>query len=229
MASIRVPPRAVEEFKVLADLDDATFERLATAVDAAAPRLAIHLLWKQIAESGDLDLTMVESVLEAVLIATTIGNRDGIRSDEIGRSLRFEDQSVDTAALTPRVARLVESDAIYLSAKALDLLASEERITVRSKVITDARPVFRARGEEEPGQPAAAIVTHTLQVEYIENGETRTFYASMDRVDLPRLRDEIDRAEAKAASLTAFIEGTGARTLHVEREDEGQVEPVVPS
>jgi len=222
MASIRVPTRYVEHFTTLATLGAAEFDQLQAAVSSAEPRLAPHLLWQDIAESSRLGFDLV-GILDTVLGSAVIASRDGVQADQVGAALRFEAEGLDREKLESRVSRLVGTRAISLMAKAIDLAVADERYLLRSKIVTDARPVFNVVAEAgNVGEPAAVIIKHTLRIEYIENGETRTFFIALDSGDIPRLRDELTRAESKATRLSEVITRAGLLNLALEEDEDDE-------
>ncbi len=91
---------------------------------------------------------------------------------------------------------------VELSAKGLRLLYDEERLLSSARIISDMRPVFTK--EVEQGFPAALIV-HSLRINYSESGEDKDFFVALDARDLSDLRDIVDRALEKDRSLRTFL------------------------
>jgi hypothetical protein len=210
-----------DQFKRLAALDDAAFDRLAAAVEAASPSLGPHRLWHDVADRAGLDFEMVDTLLDGVLSATAIGARDGLSPVETAQSLRIEDLETPRETFESRVARLMSSRAVGITVKALDLAVSDEKVLLRARIITDVRPVFpEALEPAENPRPDSVLVKHSLRMEYLQSNESRTFVVSLDSVDVTRLRDALDRAERKAGGLSELIAHAGVEELHVERGDD---------
>jgi hypothetical protein len=96
---------------------------------------------------------------------------------------------------------LFESDTICLSAKAFEIFLSYPNIFKECTAYSDLRPLF---GEEVPDKPVAAVITHTLKLQYKAEGKQGEFYVTLDLQDLKSLKYTVDRAIQKAKSLKAF-------------------------
>lgn len=104
-----------------------------------------------------------------------------------------------------RVEALLNVETLRLSGRAWGLLTENQRNFVDSRIVTDIRPVF---GDDEPPRPQAAIVVHSLKIIFIEDGETREFFVSLDSKDLQEMIDVLRRAQSKAEGLKPLLEGT---------------------
>lgn len=221
MARYTVPPRYVEGFKQLGNLDEDSFERLATAVEAAQPRLNAHTTWHDISERSGLSFDAIDNMLEGVLTAAALGSRDGLAPESNADALQVEGLEGDLSAFRGRVTRLLRADAIRITVRALDLAVSDDRVVLRSRVLTDVRPVFPAEHTDSDSlTPLATLIRHSLRLEYLEDGETRTFVASLDRIDMEKLKAALDRAAKKERGLVELINAAGVRYLDVEGDDD---------
>ena len=91
---------------------------------------------------------------------------------------------------------------VYASTKALTLLNDEERLFLRSKIVTNVRPIF----EEDVALPIiGSIITHSLKISVRSNGNNEHYYFALDSRDLLELRDSIDRAISKTNALSKSI------------------------
>jgi hypothetical protein len=98
---------------------------------------------------------------------------------------------------------LLSADFFSVVAKAFDLATEDERTFCSARVLTDLRPVFGLRVEDGP---RAMVVVHLLKLTYHEGTDKhQQFYVALDDGDLKTLRKLIDRAEAKAATLTSAV------------------------
>ena len=218
MTVIPVPARFADQFRQLASLSPDDFERLAVAVEASAPSMGPHRLWHEVAEKSGLEFAIVSELLEGVLSAVAIGSRDGLSTAETAGALRIEGFDAEKEGLQQRLARLMSARALATTVKALDLVVADQKTLLRGRVVTDVRPVFPGDGSLD--RPDAALVKHSLRLEYLEGNQTRTIVVSLDKVDLTRLRDAFDRAQEKAASLSRLLGTAGIQELMVEPEDE---------
>jgi hypothetical protein len=104
-----------------------------------------------------------------------------------------------------RLSKILSIDSLSVAAKAAKLKIDYSRNFCDAKVFSDIRPVFAAPDQK----PIGTVVTHTLRVEYHENGEHKEFYVALDGEELGKLRKAIERAELKAASLRSLIKEIG--------------------
>jgi hypothetical protein len=221
MPKYTVPPRYVESFTQLANLDGEAFERLAAALEEAQPSLNPHTVWQAVSERSGLTLDFTDGVLEGILTAAALGGRDGLSPDANADALQVDRFEGDLTMFRARVARLLRADAIRTTVRALDLAVSEDRVVLRSRVLTDIRPIFPP--EPVAGDslaPIATLIHHSLRLEYLEDGETRTFSVSLDRMDIDKLRAALDRATKKERGLVELITAAGVRFLDVEGDDD---------
>jgi hypothetical protein len=218
VAVIPVPTRFAGQFRQLAELPGDDFERLAAAVEASAPSMGPHRLWREVADKAGMDFENVDELLEGVLSAVAIGLRDGLTVVETAGALRIEGFDAQNEDFQARLVRLMSARALTTTLKALDLVRFDQKTLLRGRVVTDIRPVFPGDGALD--QPDAAVVKHSLRLEYLEGNQTRTIVVSLDKVDVTRLRDEFDRAQEKAGSLSRLLGTAGVQELMVEPEDE---------
>ena len=88
--------------------------------------------------------------------------------------------------------------ALAVAAKAGNVVTEQDKIFLRARVLTDIRPVFK----EDPGEkPYAVAIIHTMKIHYQQGGALKSFFAAMDDRDLELLKDVLDRAQKKSATL----------------------------
>jgi len=128
--------------------------------------------------------------------------KDAIQALE--QSSEAKGLTLDKLVLTERLEQLLGCEVIAISTKASALFFSYERHATGCQILTDVRPVF---GDDPTSAPLAAIIVHSLKIQYHEDQDTaREFYVSIDAGDLKALRDASDRALAKAESLQAILQ-----------------------
>jgi hypothetical protein len=88
--------------------------------------------------------------------------------------------------------------ALALSAKAIFLLRDHNNIFASARVMTDLRPIFRS---DVAIEPAAFLAVHTLKLSYDTSSGVDDFYVAMDRTDVTKMIDLLQRALEKEASL----------------------------
>lgn len=104
--------------------------------------------------------------------------------------------------LSDNLRKILRIKQVYVSSKALALFNDEERLFLRSKIITSVRPIF----DEDIALPVVgSIITHSLKISVRGNGGNKNHYFALDSRDLLELRDTIDRAIAKTNALSKSI------------------------
>ncbi|HKZ74524.1 MAG TPA: hypothetical protein VJ011_10700 [Steroidobacteraceae bacterium] len=131
---------------------------------------------------------------------------DAARSDD-----RFIEPPEGWAKFTQQLAQLLSLDeSLGIAAKASFLTWQQPRHLHRARVLTDARPVF---GADPSNMPAAFVITHTLQLEFHENGEDQEWFVAVDANDLRSLKDAAERALKKEATLRNLLNKSGLVTM----------------
>jgi hypothetical protein len=105
----------------------------------------------------------------------------------------------DLAASLKSLTQLLSNDStLGLSVKASFLSYQSPRHIRQARIITDARPVFHS---DPSSGPAAFVITHTLQIEYHEDGREREWFGVVDHEDLDTLAKAVERARTKEKTL----------------------------
>lgn len=114
--------------------------------------------------------------------------------------------------LRERLEKVLDLDALNLSAKA-DVLRSEHQyIFCTARILTDARPVYGKKASEPP---LAMIITHSLRISYHEGpgGPLKDIFMGLDSGDIAELHSVLQRAEEKARSLRGALEASKLRYI----------------
>jgi ribosomal protein L17 len=103
-----------------------------------------------------------------------------------------------------RMTSLLNETAIHLtSVKVAELRREIERMFCSARVLTDIRTAF---GYDAKKRPALTIM-HTLEIKYHDDtGKLREFYVAVDDDDLTILKEAINRAFEKKATLVDLLE-----------------------
>ena len=101
------------------------------------------------------------------------------------------------------IAAILSSGGLVLLAKSLDLMQGNARVFTKARILTDVRPVF---GDDVTRPPLDGVVIHTLKLSFYSNDNEEDFHMALDRGDLLKLREVIDRALAKETTLLEAME-----------------------
>lgn len=100
-----------------------------------------------------------------------------------------------------------------LTSKSLSVLMANERNCIGSRIVTDFRPVFK---ENPADEPAGAVIVHSLKLDYREGDQPKEFFIALDSRDVHLLKQAVERALIKEATLIALA---GKMNLSVVRPE----------
>ena len=90
-----------------------------------------------------------------------------------------------------------QDNPVSISFKAQKLTYFREKLFHEAEIITDARPVFDAKGENI----LEMVITHSLVITYWTAGTFQTMHLAIDAADVLDLRKAADRAVIKGKTL----------------------------
>jgi hypothetical protein len=106
-------------------------------------------------------------------------------------------------ACRPGLERLLATQSVYLSAKAIDISYDFERVYITGRLLTSVRPVFDEPRQEIKG----STIVQTLRVEFVApNGDQSSISIALDADDIKQLRKECDQALSKAEKAKAEMQ-----------------------
>jgi hypothetical protein len=114
--------------------------------------------------------------------------------------------------LTAKFEKLLNIETFNALSKAKRLQRDGERLYCDAKIVSDIRPVF---GSKPTSRPVGAVITHSLKLGYHEGGEHSEFHVVLDRIDLDRFSDIVERAKAKDKVLRGLLKETQLPDLGV--------------
>ena len=217
MATLRLPDELRKNLLALSKADDNAveelYERLSTlevnmTSDALADELASRLTrW----ESYD-GIAAVTALLAICAFRAQAGHDAQRAASEVLTALRRRVawdpegnlvlKAGDEPKLRERLLRFLNLSALNVTAKALGVLTDHQRAYISARILSDIRPVF---SEEVPPGPAAAVIVHSLKIEFMENGERREFFVALDSKDVRSMLTLLDRAQKKDTALRALV------------------------
>jgi hypothetical protein len=219
--ALEIPKEHIPAIGKILKLSDAAIEELisallSTTITAEAPAMAEKIA------------ALVPSIpLEDLgAIIDTLYSLYHVREFSEVRPARFNRDLVDTllqnsdlglkkddASITgKRFQRLLNLKTLNTLSKAIRLQRGGERIYGDAKIITDIRPVF---DEDVTKRPTSAVITHTLQLGYFEDGEHRQFFIVLDEQDLDALQEVIERSKTMGDTLTHLLDSAGIPRLGI--------------
>ncbi len=237
--SVQIPDEALPAFKRLIAFGPGRLRRLTDALRETGPSLdPVSLRAVSASQAmGDIDLSEdVETILRDVIfpIRHTM-YRHSISADEMVSELSRAIELVSTSGREPKaldneeairwteceaaISELLDSDTMKLEGKAEGLLDARGNRVFGIKLYSDLRPLF----DEEAERVNANILTNTLVLRFNEGGRARTESFALDPASLKDLKDQVDRALRKNATLARGGETQNVRVLVVrsDRDESG--------
>jgi hypothetical protein len=169
---------------------------LLTAADIKALVDALYSLYVARAKTEITAVRFVSELLNAIRQST---NKDIATSDP-----------EEVSRLTKTLTDLLSVPALSTKAKAYALRTDFANTFCDSKIITDLRPVFDTDVKDEP---AGAVITHTLKLEYHHCGKHTEIHIALEKPDIENLLTTLKRAQDKAVTLSSVTAKHGLRIL----------------
>lgn len=217
MASLKIPARYVAGMSKIISLPDEPFEELVSVLSGLSPSIDVRALASEAATGTKMvsreDVSRIVRTVFSLYVARSYSDdpQESVDEfvDDIWQGLRQSDReelqvsAEDKDRVERRLRRLLTFDTFNAASKAMNLLQEHERLFCDARILTDARPIY---GSDPKATPKAAVITHTLRVAYHEGGEEiKEIYIVIDAADIKELRNQLDRAESKSASLRALF------------------------
>ncbi|MXY10422.1 MAG: hypothetical protein F4Z00_05290 [Acidimicrobiaceae bacterium] len=217
MPALNVPDAYAAALLSLHEIDDDEFAAVLDAIDVLRGPSGISAFARAAGASAQIGEQTAETLLQVVLSIVDHGERQqGDPDDLIAEIVASPDLGLDEpsqARLLHRVQTLVGSSPTRLFHKSLLLLQEHDSVFVDTKIVTDIRPVF---GDDISDGAETAVLTHSLKIEFFRAGRRDHFYVALDHDDLLSMKEAIDRAIAKTASLTKTLRSAGISTPTLE-------------
>jgi isocitrate dehydrogenase kinase/phosphatase len=106
---------------------------------------------------------------------------------------------------------------LAVASKAMNVVTEQERIFSHARILSDIRSIFK---DDPEANPSAVAIIHTLRIHYHQSGDLKSFFVAMDDQDLRKLKDAIDRAQKKSATLRSVAKSADIPVIKIEGESE---------
>jgi hypothetical protein len=209
-SKLRVPTAQVAAFEAIRDLPETDFGNL-VAVFRAAQSGDVAALRRNVESAVPLLTGTAEAVIDMLISVTVLRNQRRETPQQTAVALEqavgMPGDDAQREVIGSRLASLLATRALAVTGKAVDLLYSNERNFLRSRIVTEIRPIF---GDDPSEAPEAAIFAHRLEIEFVDPaGHERTLQFALDQEDLADLKATVERADVKSVITREFIERSG--------------------
>jgi len=219
MAILTIPKAGYAVLERFAALPDAVFLALAAALKEAETTTVDLDLSKALVEKlKPTPGAEIKSIIRTLTALSTIKEYRNRSIEEVLNDLKEtieadKPENLDTAktqVLLGRLKQILEAGGgINMLVKTKSVILAHERTYCGSKILSDLRPIFF----DSPDRISAAVLIHTVNISYHQNGEHKHFYVAMNPTDLEKLKGAIERAERKAKALRSYVDKSGIRYL----------------
>ena len=206
---LQVPARDEPLLEKFIAMSSEEVRSLLKSLDEERPTLNLEDLAESIADRLSANRVQIRETLLFLTNLSMARQALGMSVDEFVVELRAAIEARGKHRLIPEdwdsfqstIRQALSSETLAISARARDVLSDHERIYRYARVLTDLRPVFRTEVE---GAPAAMVAVHTLKIEYHQDRKPYNFFVAMDRPDVEKLIELLQRALKKEDSLKAL-------------------------
>jgi hypothetical protein len=201
----KIPSKYIEPIKLLINISDDSINQLCDSfseIDTWTKSDDLASLLHPKIKSEDINESSLSDIIDLLLSLLRTADENDISLDQLINSVSESVIELDVfselekkESLQPKLFKLIESSgSLKFIAKSYGLTTEYEHVFLRSRVLTDIRPVFD--DDLSNGLVSAAIV-HTLKIDYVEGGDQKSFYIALDNDDVQQLQIQINRATEK--------------------------------
>jgi hypothetical protein len=212
LGSLRIPERFRGGVAAVADLSDASFADLLHALrEHSVGETAADL----VAEIGEHVPSISSSTMEAMI--ASLASMQGVQrsshadaeafANDVWEALADDSpelvEHADEASFKERMEALLKQTSVHLTVvKVAELRREVERSFCGARVLTDIRTAF---GDDATKAPAMTVM-QTLEIMFHDDmGRHREFYVGLEDNDLLILKEAVDRAIQKKATLVELL------------------------
>ncbi len=217
MSAPSVPDEFVPAFVKLQEVSEDDFRAVLQATEVLRSHSGMADFAALASESVGIDHGVATSLLGALMSLVGYAEDSNLDLDELIEVIpAAEELGLDPSEqelLASRIKTLVNHSPMRLLSKSVKMALQHERLFLDSQITTDLRPIF---DDEITEGLAAAVLTHTLRIDFIRAGIPESLHVALDQNDLLNMRQTIDRALAKSSSLRDTLESAGISNLTIQ-------------
>ncbi|MDF5709757.1 MAG: hypothetical protein PUP90_19340 [Nostoc sp. S4] len=212
----KIPEEYKSGIKFILNTDDDTIDIIISALRDFPPTVEniIYKISERIVQTKKIDRRIARDIV-AILVSLRQLYKENLSNEAIVTLLsKSIEQDAEFIVNPEQIERFQQRLSTLLKAleniafsldisdKASDLLIEHERIFSDSRIITDIRPIFDSETERKV---EAAILIHTLKIQYRDAEGTKEFYLGLDSDDLDILYQQIGIAIDNRDALESVL------------------------
>jgi hypothetical protein len=226
MASLRIPSRYYKAINLLLRLNEEETLQLVKAINGTPPLITKKDVCSHIEQQlPHLNDDELSQIIDFLISVNDFKVHSGLTNEEavvqlsnalIDEELQLSDGKT-LEEIHSRISVFLDAKGqINLISKIRSVYSEHEKIFVDSRILTDVRPVF----DEDITLIPAALIVHTLKLDYIQDDEKKTFFVALDDEDIENLRQDLTRAEKKAKLIRNEIKSTRIKFVEQQKKEE---------
>lgn len=210
MPSIKVPEEHVSGFSRIMRLSSDETDRVVAALEKAKStnlRELMALVREVLPTLANEEAKEIVGTLLSLYSARTGMDMtvDSFVVELLRAAKRVEvSESQPSGALQDTLRHLLSVRPLSMISKARGLHTDHENIFCTARILTDLRAVFDADVKQDP---VGFVMAHILHLGYHHAGKHTSLHIAMDKIDIDNLILALERAKAKAATLTTAVSG----------------------
>jgi hypothetical protein len=211
LARYRIPEIYQKGFKFLFKLSDEIRNQLLEELKNAPDNLSLDDLVNRLGLTLKIEKNEIDEIIRSILSLFALKESEDLDITTFASEIAEALKKTKDEALKPPVNFQLESllslleSPFYIKTKATRLAAERDRILLNTRIITDVRPIFT---EDISCKIKANMILHNLKIEYAESGQFKEINFALDKDDLKKLKDYIERAEKKEKVLREELKKT---------------------
>lgn len=211
--TISLPQSQYPAFAALIQLTPDQRQRLLEALRVTKPSLDHAQLSRQLSKDVSIPVSRMKMLLSMFVNMYAARLAQELSAEQFAQQICDFAAASSTPTLKPAdgnwepirqfIAALLNlTNTLGVIAKAAILLTESERLFGDGRIITEIRPVFADNLDD---RPSAAIIVHTLRIQYSDAEGSKEFYVALKSIDVQKLKKTTERALTKEQNLRRVV------------------------
>ena len=209
-----VPDAFVPAFAKLHEVSEDGFSALVRATEVLHSPSGMSDFVALASKSAGIDHKIAATLLDALMSLIAHADEHGLDLGQLIDGISTAEvlglDHPERQLLASRIRALVSHGPMHVLYKSVKLALQHERLFLDCGITTDVRPIF---GDEITDGLAAAVLTHSLRIDFLRAGTRDFLHVALDQEDLMNMKETVERALAKASSLRDTLESAGISNL----------------
>ena len=208
MAIVRIPEAGKRFLQALSHLPDSDFAQLVDALNRLPDTFNDDALVSFLQSEGPKGLPN-DALGHVLSMSRLVAKRNRPTGDVISEMTAEARRGIheDLANLDHRLLTLINIAGLALMARVHEVQQENANIWMDCRILSDIRPIFDVACEKSE----AAVIVHTLKIDYYSDGESKELFLSITPEDLNNLKTVIERSEKKQIVLESIINKSGTK------------------